>query len=149
MAVNDDEDPRGESPGASCSFCGRSQSEVRKLISGPGVHACDRCVYRFVESLEEEEDEEGVDVPFSDIVADVERTHGKLSSTRMPASAFRCSLCRRSHQEVRHLIGGQRGYVCDGCISNCVEILEEEGLGPPVGEAEWITEPGDPSDPTV
>lgn len=27
-----------------CSFCHRSQEEVRKLISGPGVYICDRCV---------------------------------------------------------------------------------------------------------
>ncbi len=27
-----------------CSFCGKSHSEVRKLISGPGVYICDKCV---------------------------------------------------------------------------------------------------------
>lgn len=27
-----------------CSFCGRTQAEVRKLISGPGVYICDACV---------------------------------------------------------------------------------------------------------
>ena len=27
-----------------CSFCGKSQHEVRKLISGPSVHVCDECV---------------------------------------------------------------------------------------------------------
>lgn len=27
-----------------CSFCGKSQSEVRKLIAGPGVYICDSCV---------------------------------------------------------------------------------------------------------
>jgi ATP-dependent Clp protease ATP-binding subunit ClpX len=27
-----------------CSFCGKSQAEVRKLISGPGVYICDNCV---------------------------------------------------------------------------------------------------------
>ena len=28
-----------------CSFCGRSQNEVRKLIAGPTVFICDDCVY--------------------------------------------------------------------------------------------------------
>jgi hypothetical protein len=28
----------------SCSFCGRSRAEVGKLVSGPGVYICDRCV---------------------------------------------------------------------------------------------------------
>ncbi len=27
-----------------CSFCGKSQKEVKKLIAGPGVYICDRCV---------------------------------------------------------------------------------------------------------
>ncbi|MCP4849871.1 MAG: hypothetical protein GY899_18185, partial [Verrucomicrobiaceae bacterium] len=26
-----------------CSFCGKSHSEVRKLIAGPGVYICDSC----------------------------------------------------------------------------------------------------------
>ncbi|MBW8483609.1 ClpX C4-type zinc finger protein [Actinomadura parmotrematis] len=27
-----------------CSFCGRSHTEVAKLVAGPGVHICDECV---------------------------------------------------------------------------------------------------------
>ena len=27
-----------------CSFCGKSQTEVRKLVAGPGVFICDECV---------------------------------------------------------------------------------------------------------
>ena len=27
-----------------CSFCSKSQDEVRKLIAGPDVHICDECV---------------------------------------------------------------------------------------------------------
>ncbi len=27
-----------------CSFCGKAQSEVERLIAGPGVHICDQCV---------------------------------------------------------------------------------------------------------
>ena len=29
---------------AKCSFCGKAQNEVEKLIAGPGVHICDQCV---------------------------------------------------------------------------------------------------------
>src|SRR3989338_4000246 len=28
----------------SCSFCGKSQKEVRKLIAGPTVYICDECI---------------------------------------------------------------------------------------------------------
>jgi ATP-dependent protease Clp ATPase subunit len=27
-----------------CSFCGRDQTEVTKLVAGPGVYICDGCV---------------------------------------------------------------------------------------------------------
>ena len=27
-----------------CSFCGRGEADVRKLVAGPRVHICDRCV---------------------------------------------------------------------------------------------------------
>lgn len=27
-----------------CSFCGKSQHEVRKLVAGPGVFICDECI---------------------------------------------------------------------------------------------------------
>jgi ClpX C4-type zinc finger len=35
-----------------CSFCGRSQEEVRKLVAGPGVYICDWCVERCVQIIE-------------------------------------------------------------------------------------------------
>lgn len=38
-----------------CSFCGRSQKEVKKLISGPGVYICDSCVKLCLSVLGEEE----------------------------------------------------------------------------------------------
>ena len=28
----------------SCSFCGKSQNEVTRLIEGPGVYICDSCI---------------------------------------------------------------------------------------------------------
>ena len=37
-----------------CSFCGKSQEQVRKLIAGPGVYICDECVDLCNEILEEE-----------------------------------------------------------------------------------------------
>lgn len=40
-----------------CSFCGRSQDEVRKLIAGPSVYICDECISLCNEILAEEERE--------------------------------------------------------------------------------------------
>ncbi len=41
------EEKRGKDSGGKllyCSFCGKSQHEVRKLIAGPSVFVCDECV---------------------------------------------------------------------------------------------------------
>jgi ATP-dependent Clp protease ATP-binding subunit ClpX len=43
-----------------CSFCGKSQEQVRKLIAGPGVYICDECVDLCNEILDEELFESGV-----------------------------------------------------------------------------------------
>ena len=37
-----------------CSFCRRPKSQVERLIAGPNVHICDRCVEFSNEILEEE-----------------------------------------------------------------------------------------------
>jgi len=43
-----------------CSFCGKSQDQVRKLVAGPGVYICDECIELCTEIVEEElgQDEE-------------------------------------------------------------------------------------------
>jgi len=40
-----------------CSFCGKTQDEVRKLVAGPGVYICDECVDLCNDILSEELDE--------------------------------------------------------------------------------------------
>ena len=37
-----------------CSFCCKSQDQVRKLIAGPGVYICDECIDLCNEILDEE-----------------------------------------------------------------------------------------------
>ena len=37
-----------------CSFCGKDQSQVRKLVAGPGVYICDQCIDLCQEVLEED-----------------------------------------------------------------------------------------------
>ncbi|PUU94598.1 MULTISPECIES: ATP-dependent Clp protease ATP-binding subunit ClpX [Halanaerobium] len=41
-----------------CSFCGKSQDQVKKLVAGPGVYICDECIELCNEIVEEELDEE-------------------------------------------------------------------------------------------
>ncbi len=37
-----------------CSFCGKNQEQVRKLVAGPGVYICDECIELCNEIIEEE-----------------------------------------------------------------------------------------------
>lgn len=50
-----------------CSFCGKTQDQVRKLVAGPGVYICDECIDLCSEIVEEElgtdEEVEFKDVP--------------------------------------------------------------------------------------
>ena len=41
-----------------CSFCGKSQDEVKKLIAGPSVYICDECIQLCTEIIAEEYGEE-------------------------------------------------------------------------------------------
>ncbi len=44
-----------------CSFCGKSQNEVRKLIAGPSVFICDECVDLCNDIIREEVQEAGTE----------------------------------------------------------------------------------------
>ena len=49
-----------------CSFCGKSQKQVKKLIAGPGVYICDECIDLCNEIIEEELADRG-DVRFDSL----------------------------------------------------------------------------------
>ena len=44
-----------------CSFCGKSEAQVRKLLSGPnGIFICDECIELCAEIMEEELEQEAL-----------------------------------------------------------------------------------------
>ncbi|WP_026894217.1 ATP-dependent Clp protease ATP-binding subunit ClpX [Clostridiisalibacter paucivorans] len=49
-----------------CSFCGKSQDQVRRLIAGPNVYICDECINLCQEIIDEEFDE-AVDVEMKEL----------------------------------------------------------------------------------
>jgi ATP-dependent Clp protease ATP-binding subunit ClpX len=50
-----------------CSFCGKSQEQVRRLVAGPGVYICDECIELCSEIIEEQFDDMKIDTELSDI----------------------------------------------------------------------------------
>ncbi len=53
------ENTKGNDP-VCCSFCGKAQNEVRKIVAGPGVYICDECIELCKEIIDEEFYEEAV-----------------------------------------------------------------------------------------
>lgn len=50
MFDNDEE----QSGNISCSFCGKSQDQVKKIVAGPGVYICNECIDLCKEIMDEE-----------------------------------------------------------------------------------------------
>lgn len=49
-----------------CSFCGKSQEQVKRLVAGPGVYICDECI-ELCQEIIQEEFEENFDTKFNEI----------------------------------------------------------------------------------
>ncbi|MBR7553436.1 ATP-dependent protease ATP-binding subunit ClpX [Allobacillus sp. GCM10007491] len=58
-----------------CSFCGKTQDQVRKLVAGPGVYICDECIDLCTEIVEEElgtvEEEDLKEIPKPKEICDI------------------------------------------------------------------------------
>ncbi|HHW31283.1 MAG TPA: ATP-dependent Clp protease ATP-binding subunit ClpX [Clostridiaceae bacterium] len=50
-----------------CSFCGKNQEQVKRLVAGPGVYICDECIELCSEIIEEEFEDAKTDTTFSEI----------------------------------------------------------------------------------
>jgi hypothetical protein len=95
-----------------CSFCGRGQREVRKLIAGPGVYICDRCVDLADRVIATSEPDA---TPVSSIEAIAE-----------DAATAKCSFCGKRRDQVTGLAGASEGTICNECVGLCHEIVTEE-----------------------
>jgi len=107
---------QGPSELLSCSFCGKHQKQVKKLIAGPGVYICDECV---------------------------ERVHGVLTSSAGTASTpfaaiaqvsdadvtLQCTFCGKRRQQVAAMASTGHAHICTECLDLCNEIISEELAG--------------------
>lgn len=50
-----------------CSFCGKTQEQVKRLVAGPGVYICDECIELCSEIIEEEFEDTKSDTELNDI----------------------------------------------------------------------------------
>jgi len=100
-----------------CSFCGKSEHEVRKLIAGPTVYICNDCIKRCNEIIAEEANR-----PEPTPETKPAPSRRDTRSSRLLC----CSFCGKTRREVRKLIAGPTVYICDECIGLCNDIIVEE-----------------------
>ena len=114
---------REQAPGTelACTFCGRSQRMVRKLIAGPGVYICDACV--------------GL---AGDVVGSASAAGpppGPMHAVPEREGGARCRFCAKRRDQVTGVAAMPAGSggtfagppaICVECLSLCNEILAEE-----------------------
>ena len=66
-----------------CSFCAKSQEQVRKLIAGPGVYICDQCVDLCNEIIDDETSDDGL-AALTEASSRVDRLVDKLKEDGVP-----------------------------------------------------------------
>src|SRR5262249_45617750 len=91
---------RGASPDAVCTWCQRPPSEVNKLVAGPKVFICDRCVEDAWRR-----------------VARARRSHAAEHSRA------RCSFCSRKGSDGRTVLADPSANVCDECLKMCRDFM--------------------------
>jgi hypothetical protein len=96
------DDPDGD---RRCSFCGKSELDVRRLIAGPIAFICDECVGRCVDMIADER------VTADAVVRMQPATRGS------PPDGIWCTLCGKDADPAKALLVENRTLVCGPCVS--------------------------------
>ena len=102
-----------------CTFCGRHQKQVKKLIAGPSVYICNRCV-----DLANDVINDGQPVTTQVAV---------LSAGPEQDPRAQCSFCGKRRDQVAGLVVSSAqtsrntaATTCNECVDLCAEIITEE-----------------------
>jgi ATP-dependent protease Clp ATPase subunit len=95
-----------------CSFCGRPERKSRRLVAGPGVFICERCVPLATGVLSTGDKTE---TPLGAVVS--------LSEAN---ARERCSFCGKRRHQVPGLATTGTTEICSECLQLCMEILAEQ-----------------------
>ena len=69
-----------------CSFCGKSQDEVKKLVAGRGVYICDECIEVCISIV-------------SDEIKEMEKAEGKMTFETLPSPSKIKEFCDLNKEE--------------------------------------------------
>jgi ATP-dependent protease Clp ATPase subunit len=82
-----------------CSFCGRAQRQVAKLVAGPGVYICSGCVAL------------------------------ARSWPAVPSPGRTCSFCGQWDPDKGHVTAHGAAAICARCLDLCDEIIADDQAG--------------------
>src|SRR6266404_1974190 len=97
-----DKDPRA----LACSFCGKTQDQVRKLIAGPSVYICDECI----------------DLCDEVMVGEVER--GERSRVPLDPTPV-CRLCHLPRDVSEMIMIPELGPLCAVCMEAIRRVIDD------------------------
>jgi hypothetical protein len=116
-----------------CSFCHKTQHEVRKLIAGPTVFICDECVEVCNDIIKDDQRmkaEAAATQELGAAIAAPNASGGRHPVTYAPSSAaIGCSLCRMPTPVEDLLPVEQRGAICPGCLGAIEAAAAARGAG--------------------
>lgn len=96
-----------------CSFCGKSQKQVKKLIAGPGAYICDGCVG-------------GAHVVMAEPGRTISTPIAEIQLAGDEGRDEQCSFCRKPRHQVAAMASTADVRICGECLGLCDEILDEE-----------------------
>lgn len=98
-----------------CSFCGKPQKQVKKLIAGPGAYICNECVKRAERVIATSEP---TATPLSAMTS--------VGDQNMYGAPVKCSFCGKRRNQVTGLAAAAQVAICTECLALCHEIVDEE-----------------------
>ena len=96
---------------AACSFCGKSQNEVRKLVAGPSVHICDECIELCKNILIEELD---TGSGRKDKSGKAKHRENRL-----------CGICMEERESDELIFLPHAAYMCAGCLEDIQAVRDK------------------------
>ena len=119
------DEPRAGEPKLHCSFCNKSQDDVRKLIAGPTVYICDECVAVCIDIL----NDAGAEQPSAERGAPPGR-----DAPHWPATV-RCALCGIPVVLDEALMVEDLAVLCRRCVS-AIQAAAEADAAPEATDPE-------------
>lgn len=133
-----------------CSFCGKAQHEVVKLLAGPMVFICDECLMLCLSIIADEkwdaaettrgDESESKGDP---VLAFLAGRFGQPDESQNATGKWPiyCVFCGRQQLEATKIVAGPAAGICDDCTLICMNALATRGYE---GPAE--SQLNDPSD---